>query len=421
MQGIKKFLGLVMVCACTFLFGKSVSALGVEVKTVGTRDFVFANGNDIVIDSENNQTVIRFGSETRAVSDDAVIFGGSHNSDDVIENTKIIMIDGKVSNIFGGGLHKSTVNNAKIYVNGGEVTGQVLGGGAASYNRINCGDVLPDASNKNDSKTIVNNTEVTINGGKIGIVYGGGEGISYTKNAIVNINGGVMDYVIGSGSNGYTDSTTMNILGGTIDIVHTVNRGTLEYANLVVNDNAYINNLYAVSVGDDATGELKNATIEVNGGKVENFEIGNDNFGDVSISYIGSSVKNASDDIKNKSISYVKVTINGQEFKVLSGTPLKDAISLEEFKIREGKEFLKFIVEDTNEDFDENTIIENDVILKSVFIDPAIKDAVNGYKEPDRDNEPDNNVKTADNVLVYGLITILGISGLGVATKKIML
>lgn len=82
--------------------------------------------------------------------------------------------------IFGGGLHKSYVGTSTVVINGGTIKGGVQGGGASSYAKTTCHRPWYDGDRAN-APTVVDNAIVTINGGKFYNVYGGGEGISYTK------------------------------------------------------------------------------------------------------------------------------------------------------------------------------------------------------------------------------------------------
>lgn len=134
------------------------------------------------------------------ISIKANVFGGSHDSDTVLENTSVIMESGTVNAVVGGGLHTSHVKNSNVIINGGSVPSQVVGGGASSFVKDTHAWYSGDAKN---SPCLVEHANVTINGGNAySLVFGGGEGISNTNSATVTINAGDFSkaYVTAGGS-----------------------------------------------------------------------------------------------------------------------------------------------------------------------------------------------------------------------------
>lgn len=131
-------------------------------------------------------------------------------------------------------------------------------------------------------KTLQNRVDeaevVVVNGtgtGSYPIVYGGGEGISYVGTTDVKVQGGNWDYVIAGGSNGYTGVSNLTITGGVIGIVQSVNRGSMDEANISISGGT-ITNAYVGGDASDAgvTGTIAAANMEITGGTVTNAYVG---------------------------------------------------------------------------------------------------------------------------------------------------
>lgn len=185
------------------------------------------------------------------------------------------MNGGQVRNLFGGGLHKSEVGTSNVVVNGGKVV-SVQGGGAASFSGTTCHRPWY-AGNPVDSPNRVNVAKVTIKNitGKGSIVYGGGEGISYTGVTNVVVSGGTWDYVIAGGSNGFTGNATLDITGGTINTVQSVNRGKMDDARIKIAGGTITNAYVGGDTSDKGvTGTIGNADMDIVGGKVTNVSVG---------------------------------------------------------------------------------------------------------------------------------------------------
>ena len=235
----------------------------------------FANGTPVTVEARtdgHDGALIKWDGGEKAVPADTSVFGGSHASDEKLESTNVTVNGGSLHNVFGGGLHKSSVGNSLVIINGGKFTGFIQGGGASSYTAT-CGHTQY-AGDKDGATTVVDNAIVVINGGEIAKdVFGGGEGISYTKKASVTVNKsftGNIRYVTLGGSNGYTDDATALLKGGKIKVLQSVNRGFMETAEITVNG-AEIENAYASAEGDDQKlGVNKKAVINIISGKVKN-------------------------------------------------------------------------------------------------------------------------------------------------------
>ena len=260
---------------------------------------LFANGTDITVTyNEKNQSntvtytkVKEDGStvevEIEGVATDANVFAGCHGDKTEVgtdEDPVEITIDGAhLNTVYGGGLHESTVNNVKITVKGDSKLNWVCGGGANCL--VHCKqEVCNDKGWKNDaanSATLVKKAEVTIENGTVANdVYGGGEGYSKTESTTVNIKGGTINSVCAGGSNGATGDSQVNIESGTIKWVYSVNRGTMDRSAVTVTGGE-IENLYVGSAGSDypsINGTVNEASVNV-GPKatVTNFKPGQSN------------------------------------------------------------------------------------------------------------------------------------------------
>lgn len=300
----------------------------------------FANGTPVTVEARtdgHDGALIKWDGGEKAVPADTSVFGGSHASDEKLESTNVTVNGGSLHNVFGGGLHKSSVGNSLVIINGGKFTGFIQGGGASSYTAT-CGHTQY-AGDKDGATTVVDNAIVVINGGEIAKdVFGGGEGISYTKKASVTVNKsftGNIRYVTLGGSNGYTDDATALLKGGKIKVLQSVNRGFMETAEITVNG-AEIENAYASAEGDNQKlGVNKKAVINIISGKVKNVAPGqkgtpNENAADISeISYVEGTVVNGPTNFNEDKVTVnINLTLKSDEFadtiQIPKGTTFTD-------------------------------------------------------------------------------------------------
>lgn len=279
-------------------------------------DVFFANGTPITISAKTgndtgNDTgaVITWGdNSTREVSENAWIFGGGQG-DAKYKSSNITMEGGTVYSIYGGGANwqqfasatqSANVGIANITVNGGTVKNLVNGGGLlCTYTgtvnmKINGGeakdinggalayakaegttaydagavDVYTDSTK---SKAIVDETNVEIKGVNLtgNVIYGGGQGHSYTKEANLTITSSpeneTYEYVTAGGANGRTDKGTLTINGGLVGVAQTINRGTMGEASITVNGGT-VEKLFAGGEDPETTaGDVVNGAFEANG------------------------------------------------------------------------------------------------------------------------------------------------------------
>ena len=246
---------------------------------------VFANGTPITVKTEDGKVVVEysFGGQTKKldtkgedIPENVTIFGGNHNQEGTLQSSEVIIDGVKVHGVFGGGLHKSHVETATVTVKGNADLDFVQGGGASSYKGL-VDDCQWYSGDKDNATTKVDDATVKIEGDgcDIGTVFGGGEGISYTGTTSVTIEGGTISTVSAGGSNGYTGSATVNISAGNITTVQSVNRGTMDSAQIDVTGGT-ITNLYIGGETEDSgvTGTITGATVNVTGGKVEHLYLG---------------------------------------------------------------------------------------------------------------------------------------------------
>lgn len=393
----------------------------------------FANGTPVTVEARTDGqdgALIKWDGGEKAVPADTSVFGGSHASDEKLESTNVTVNGGSLHNVFGGGLHKSSVGNSLVIINGGKFTGFIQGGGASSYTAT-CGHTQY-AGDKDGATTVVDNAIVVINGGEIAKdVFGGGEGISYTKKASVTVNKsftGNIRYVTLGGSNGYTDDATALLKGGKIKVLQSVNRGFMETAEITVNG-AEIENAYASAEGDDQKlGVNKKAVINIISGKVKNVAPGqkgtpNENAADISeISYVEGTVVNEPTNFNEDKVTVnINLTLKSDEFadtiQIPKGTTFTD-------------DELQKIIDEIN-----NELKEDKMKFEGFFKDVELKNKFDFSEEINADttiylklveikaetSNKEANPQTSDMNLAL-ILTTLGLASVGavlVSRKKL--
>lgn len=393
----------------------------------------FANGTPVTVEARTDGqdgALIKWDGGEKAVPADTSVFGGSHESDEKLATTSVTVNGGSLHNVFGGGLHKSSVGNSLVIINGGKFTGFIQGGGASSYTAT-CGHTQY-AGDKDGATTVVDNAIVVINGGEIAKdVFGGGEGISYTKKASVTVAKsftGNIRYLTLGGSNGYTDDATALLLGGKIKVLQSVNRGFMETAEITVNG-AEIENAYASAEGDDQKlGVNKKAVINIISGKVKNVAPGqkgtpNENAADISeISYVEGTVVNEPTNFNEEKVTVnINLTLKSDEFadtiQIPKGTTFTD-------------DELQKIIDEIN-----NELKEDKMKFEGFFKDKELKNKFDFSEEINADTtiylklveikaetpNKEKNPQTSDMNLAL-ILTTLGLASVGavlVSRKKL--
>lgn len=281
---MKKMFYFVFALVTALFFVPSVSALAPEYYTeMGTqkKEVFLANGNAITIaaDPDNaNGAIITWADGSQKVTKAVSIFGGAHNNATELATTSITMNGGIVKNIFAGGLHISGVATADVIVNGGQVTGSIMGGGYHGFlTDDDYNAELKDltAADAATSPVYVKTSNITVNGGNLDgvMIFGGGGGYSRVDDVTINIvsHTGTLSYLIGGGSNGYTGNATIVVEGGSVDTMYAVNRGSVDSANMLVSGGE-VENLYSGSEPGSGSlvGTVTESNIYVEGGNVTN-------------------------------------------------------------------------------------------------------------------------------------------------------
>lgn len=323
MRGKLKYLGGLFF-GLLFMLPFVVSAAQTPVYDADNEVF-YANGTAITISDVDGTTVISWGTDGLQEVDDTVTVYGGGQAGTSFDSSSITMNSGTVASIYGGGQGSETVSadvtNVSIVINGGTIVsyhngskyvagtvygggslaskvetvsvkvnggtvGAVHGGGRATVSSEAVGDkTAPESSPNSTGTATIDITAGTINDANLayGLVFGGGQGISYVKETTVNISGTPdlsKAWVIGGGSNGRTDDATINISGGTINTVQTINRGSMINATVNVSGGT-ITNLFAG--GEDPEefdndivngGFLGNILVDITGGTVTNLTPG---------------------------------------------------------------------------------------------------------------------------------------------------
>ena len=311
----------------------------------------YANGTNIVIDKDSDEnTVITWIGGSQIVPSTVTIFAGGENGSNY-ENTNIIMNNGTVGHLVGGGVSvdenfPALVTNSQITVNNGTILGGIVGGGYlysqvdntiiiindgivasicgggmasatvnGTYYSVGSEEDLQGSPNRTNKVTIViNNGTVNSPSLNYGLVYGGGQGYSFVGETEVIINGGDLStaYVTAGGSNGYTEKSKVEINGGNINIFQSVNRGVVENANAEVNGGS-IQQFYVGGENDDVsvTGTINSVEIALLDGQIGVLEAGKSNSTPLVIDQ-GNYVVLKTDDIEinNDNISSEEIEVN---------------------------------------------------------------------------------------------------------------
>ncbi len=285
----------------------------------------YARGVPITItqnpDNEE-ESIIAWNDQTVTVPKTVTVFGGGSKGENY-DSSSITMESGIVYSIAGGGIsteqgNNSTVQNASIVINNGTVTGNVVGGGALyatvenSSITINNGNIgciyggglasvtidsgaqtVGTKDQANNSPNRVNKVDIIINNVTAcapsmpgGFIYGGGQSYSYVGESNLTIRGG--DYtkttITAGSSDGYTETSNVEISGGTINEFQTINNGTLNSANVTITAGAITNFYVGAETGKTSlTGTVNKAKINLLAGTINTLQAGRSNSQDLEI------------------------------------------------------------------------------------------------------------------------------------------
>ena len=351
---MKKILILFTFIFCFGLFNFTVSraaSLPVYDETYNyNKGAFYANGTPITISEVDGKTVVSWEGGSQIVPNTVTIFGGGNGG--TLESSSITMNGGTIQNLVGGGIgfneeNSSFVSNVKIIINDGNITNATVGGGYffsqvdTSYIETNggtfytlqggsmeygtIGGISYSAGTKDDvlhSKSRVNTANIIINDGTTikYLVFGGGQGYSYTGTANLTVNGGDLSkaYITAGGSNGYTGNSNVKINGGSIYLYQSVNRGTVENVNVKLNSGS-INRFYVGGETEDSTvtGTANTITTHLVGGNIGTLKAGTSNSSIISIDNNKYKVISTNDvNISDDTISSSEIKID-YDFEVL--------------------------------------------------------------------------------------------------------
>ena len=172
------------------------------------------------------------------------------------------------------------IDKAFIIDGGSQVTGEI-GTVNIIAERVNYIDGIQGARAMNGGeRNIVHNFNVRVKDVKlIDTLFGGGNGYSVVWNNNIVVEGDTtVNYLIAGGSNGFTKNAHVELNGGLAKVMQGVNRGVLDRVELIVND-GHVNKFYAAADIEDTscTGVQHEAYVELNGGQIDKFFKGNSN------------------------------------------------------------------------------------------------------------------------------------------------
>ena len=172
------------------------------------------------------------------------------------------------------------IDKAFIIDGGSQVTGEI-GTVNVIAERVNYIDGIQGARAMNGGeRNIVHNFNVRVKDVKlIDTLFGGGNGYSVVWNNNIVVEGDTtVNYLIAGGSNGFTKNAHVELNGGLAKVMQGVNRGILDRVELIVND-GHVNKFYAAANIEDTscTGVQHEAYVELNGGQIDKFFKGNSN------------------------------------------------------------------------------------------------------------------------------------------------
>lgn len=417
----KKLSILLIAIAFILILAGSVNAATPTVETINGREMFFANGTPITIEANGTGALIKWEGDQKEVSSAAYIFGGMHDNNTEV-NSSITMNGGNVKAVMGGGLHECNTKKSTVIINGGtinSVTGGGVGAGAAMAQTCPCGGYSATPADLKDSVTKTGTTNVTINGGNITLLYGAGSS-GYTRTEIANlkITGGTVEYVTAGSSNGSTGTANLEITGGILSVVQSVNRGKLESANVEITGGT-ITDLYVCGENDSSiTGEITGTvTMQVSGkANVSQMQTGRNagSLVDTSTSTVAKAenIKIASGTVKNKDLLMLnggatilnEVIIDGDCYLVEEGKTLKDLAEYNDIITKEGYKFVGF--EWAQGEWNEEDELFSDLELTTVFEKIETSGVGEATPEP-MSEEKDDTPKTGSIDLITSISAVL--------------
>ena len=164
------------------------------------------------------------------------------------------------------------IDKAYVIDGGSQVTGEI-GTVNIIAERVNYIHAIQGARAMNGGeRNIVHNFNVRVEDVELlNILFCGGNGYSVTWNSNVVINNTSINSLHGGGSNGYTNSTVIEMNNGSVETFYGVNRGIVDRYKFILN-NGQVKNFWA---GCDEGNPVVNAVeLELNGGQIDKFQLG---------------------------------------------------------------------------------------------------------------------------------------------------
>ena len=295
---------------------------------------IYAGGNSASVNTTN--VYIKGGNTSN-------IYGGS-NQTGTVQNSNIESISGSAETIYGGNNIGGTTKQAKITINGGEITSAVYGGGnkvdtenaeiylikssnfipnifgggnmAAVLNpNIYCqGGNAQNVYGGSNTDGIINQSNVQITAGNIENVYGGNNMGGTTITTNINVNGGkILTAIYGGGNK--ADSQTSNIkLQKSDNTIPAIYGGG--YAANVNTSNINLDGATAENIfgGSNTSGTVDNSYVITNNGTAQNVYGGNNQGGSTTNSNVtitSGNITNVYGGGDQATTNYTKVIING--------------------------------------------------------------------------------------------------------------
>ena len=261
-----------------------------DVAAYPTSKFLFACGNPITVepnkghkfDAEKPEDAVAFvyrwaeGFKSIIVEKEEaakIYVVGGHGTNKVnikrpIPQTNILVKDVKIKGVVGGSYFEGMVGHANIELINAELA-SIIGAGwcGASLNgqvaRINIVD---------DIHIVAKDSKVS------STLYGGPQGNGVADDVKIELENCQVGWLTAGGSNGMTRNAEVVMNGGTVTVAQSTNRGIVYKARFVLNDGT-VNSLYFGGETEDTTvnGIIEEAFVELNGGKVKEFNFGTNN------------------------------------------------------------------------------------------------------------------------------------------------
>ena len=261
-----------------------------DVAAYPTSKFLFACGNPITVepnkghkfDAEKPEDAVAFvyrwaeGFKSIVVEKEEaakIYVVGGHGTNKVnikrpIPQTNILVKDVKIKGVVGGSYFEGMVGHANIELINAELA-SIIGAGwcGASLN----GQVA--------RMNIVDDIHIVAKDSKISsTLYGGPQGNGVADDVKIELENCQVGWLTAGGSNGMTRNAEVVMNGGTVTVAQSTNRGIVYKARFVLNDGT-VNSLYFGGETEDTTvnGIIEEAFVELNGGKVKEFNFGTNN------------------------------------------------------------------------------------------------------------------------------------------------